>query len=111
MIPAVPLRVRDIASKIAFMVAPFVAIGALYLTLFQSTVPPLMVILMVGVFVLSCIRLKIPSGHLADYRSIFAALSVVCVILLISSQPMHDRIMIVAVGLVLLGLALEREDA
>lgn len=111
MISAVPARVRNIAGKLAFMAAPFVAMGAMYYALFHGIVPPLLLIVMVGVFVASCWRLKISSGRLENYRPIFGGLAGICVLLLLDAQPIQDRIMLVAVGLLLLGLALEREDA
>lgn len=110
MILAVSARVRNIAGKFAFMVAPFVALGAMYYALIYSIVSPLSVIVMMGVFVTSCYRLKIPSGRLGNYRPIFGGLAGICVLLMLDAQPIEDRIMIVAIGLLLLGLALERED-
>lgn len=110
MISPVPAHVRNIASKLAFMAAPFVAMGAMYYALFHDVVPPLSVIVMVGVFVASCWRLKIPFSRLENYRPIFGGLAGICVLLLWDAQPIQDRIMIVAIGLLLLGLALERDS-
>lgn len=111
MISPVPAHVRNIAGKLAFMVAPFVAMGAMYYALIYSIVSPLSVIVMMGVFVTSCYRLKIPSGRLENYRPIFSGLGGICILLLWDAQPFEDRIMIMAIGFLLFGLALERDSA